>query len=79
MVLMLVNCSERKKPPTSSTASITVVGVEIVKAPQAARNADAISVLPTSTVLNPSRRRIMAVAHFMLMEPSAVAKVISPD
>src|SRR5437899_1645344 len=36
MTLTLVNCSERKNPPASSTAIITGTGVACVKAAQAA-------------------------------------------
>jgi hypothetical protein len=44
---MAVNCSERKKPPTSSVASITATGVAGVNAAQAARKTALIIALAT--------------------------------
>ena len=44
-MLVAVNCSERKKPPTSSTATITANGVDGVKPAQAAVKAELISAL----------------------------------
>ena len=76
---MLVNCSERKKPPTSSSTTMIATGVVCVKPAQTARNAELITALITRMVRKPNRRRIVAVAHFMPMAPSAVAKVTMPD
>src|SRR5262249_24487502 len=45
IVIALVNCSERKKPPANSTALISRTGVDAVNRPQAATSAEAVMAL----------------------------------
>ena len=44
---MLVNCNERKNPPTNSKIIITAIGVVVVKPAQMARKAALITELTT--------------------------------
>ncbi len=76
---MLVNSSDLKNPPTSSTASTTAWGVPAVNNATAARNKLLTIALVTSTRLKPNRRRIGAAVVFMTTAPTADAKVSSPD
>src|SRR5262249_57561833 len=78
IVLMLVNCSERKKPPTKSRIIISAMGVAAVKPAHTARKAALTTELTTRTLRKPKRRKIIVTAHFIPMAPSAVANVIMP-
>ena len=51
--LMAVNCSERKKPPTSSRLTISVTGVVGTKIAGSAVKAAPSTVLTTSTLRKP--------------------------
>ncbi len=77
--MMLVNCSERKKPPTRSTKTIKAIGVATVNAAQAARKAELMIAFATRMLRKPNHRRIDAVAHFIPIAPRALANVIMPD
>ena len=59
MVLRLVNSSERKKPPTSSTPTIQANGTPGVNVAQAATNVALMSALTVSTALKPKCRRMI--------------------
>ena len=76
---MLVNCSDRKNPPTKSRIIINTIGVAAVKAAQTARKAALTTELTTRMLRKPKRRKIKVTAHFIPMAPSAVANVIMPD
>ena len=62
---MLVNCSERKKPPTSSTSRITRCGVSGRNSAIAASETALSAALAISTRRKPKRRRIGPAANFM--------------
>ena len=79
MVLTLVNCSERKKPPSTSTATIAATGVVAVKAAQALSMHRGDQRVPGQRVAEPDRRRMRGTAHFIIMAPAAVESVIRPD
>ena len=79
MVFTLVNCSERNSPPTSSTATMTQTGVSGPNAAHAPSEAAASSALTVKVRRNPNRRRMRAAPAFIVMAPTAVESVISPD
>ena len=79
MTLVAVNCSERKKPPTSSTAIMTANAVCGVNSPQAAVSALAIRELTMRMRRKPKRRMIRAAKVFMVNAPTAAVNVTSPD
>ena len=76
---MEVNCSERKKPPASRIARMTICGVDGWNKATAAMNVQAMTALTSSTRRKPKRRRIGAAAVFMVMAPTAPANVSMPD
>jgi len=78
MVLIEVNSSERKKPPTRSTRKISPSGVAGVNTPQAARNTALTTPTTVSTGRKPNVPMIRAASVFMPSAPTAVAKVTSP-
>ena len=79
MTLVAVNCSERKKPPTSSTAIMTPNGVCGVNSPQAPVSALAISEFTMRIRRKPKRRMMRAANVFMVNAPTAAVNVTSPD
>ena len=78
-MLVAVNCSERKKPPISSTAIMTANGVAGVNSPHAAVKAALNSALTISRLRKPKRRMMRAAKAFIVKAPTAAVKVISPD
>ena len=79
MVLRLVNSSERKNPPITSTPTIQANGTPGVKVAQAATSAELISAFTASARRNPKRRRTIGMIVFMPMAPTTFDSVIRPD
>ena len=78
MVLIAVNCSERKKPPTISSTRINDSGVVGVNSAQTARKA-ALTIASTVMMLRKPKVLIMRAASvFMNSAPTAEPKVIRP-
>src|SRR5581483_8571601 len=69
----------RKKPPNSSTATITTAGVEGVSKPQARRLEAVMKPFQTSTERKPKRRITFTAVIFMTSEAAAVVKVKRPE
>ena len=63
--------SDRKKPPTNSTASIILIGVDARKKAGAAIIAPLMIALDIRTVRKPSRFRIVPAAAFIPIAPTA--------
>ena len=78
-MLVAVNCSERKKPPTSSTAIIVPNGVCGVKKPHAAVKAELMSALTIRMRRKPKRRMMRAANVFIVNAPTAAVNVTNPD
>src|SRR3982074_1650768 len=76
---MAVNCSERKKPPTTSRIMISSNGVAIVNSAQAARKIELTTALMVMMLRKPKVRIIRAASVFMPIAPTAAAKVTSPE
>src|SRR3954470_17085702 len=76
---MAVNCSERKKPPTTRMRKISVSGVEIVNSAQAARNTELTTALTVIMLRKPKVRMMRAASVFMPMAPTADENVTRPD
>ena len=79
MALSAVNSSERKKPPTSSTAMTIQCGVAAVNQALTTRNADDARALTISTRRKLKARRIGCAAVFIAIAPAAATKVSDPD
>jgi hypothetical protein len=79
MVLSEVNCSERKNPPTSSTATISHHGVAAVNSAIASRKPAPTIAFTVSTVRKPKRRRIGWAVNFITSAPPAATNVRVPD
>ena len=76
---MLVNSSERKKPPITSTPTIQANGTPGVKVAQRPTSAALTSAFTVSARLKPKRRRMIGITVFMPMAPTTLESVISPD
>jgi len=74
-----VNCSDGKKPPTSTTHQINQCGVPGKNSPYIAMAMPAQPALTISTVRKPKRPSMREVAAFMKIEPNADAHVIEPE
>ena len=78
-MLMLVNSSERKKPPTINTATIQAKETPGVKVAHVATSMALTSALTMRTRRNPYRRRMIGITVFMPMAPTTFDSVIRPD
>ena len=79
MAERLVNCSERRKPPASSTTVMTKCGVAGVNSALASSTVDASTPLTISSRRKPNRCRMPRARGFTASAPSAPAKVIRPE
>ncbi len=76
---MAVNCSERKKPPTTRMIMIRSSGVDAVNSAEAARNSELTIALITMILRKPKVLMIRAARVFMPIAPTAEANVTRPD
>ena len=78
-MFVAVNCSERKKPPISSTSTMRRNGVAGVNSAQAAVNTELMIALVIRIRRKPKRRMIRAASDFIVKAPTADVNVSSPD
>src|SRR6478736_4391132 len=71
---MAVNCSERKKPPTTRIIMISKSGVDAVNSADAARNTELTIALTTMILRKPKVRMMRAASVFMPIAPTAEAE-----
>ena len=74
-----MNCSERKKPPSISTAIITQNGVESRKIAHSEIDKPPRTAFQISTLRKPKRLSMRGAAAFMNSAPMVEVNVISPD
>src|SRR5436305_7447746 len=74
-----VNCSERKKPPTTRMIMIKSSGVAAVNSAQAARKNELTMALIVIMLRKPKVRMMRAASAFIPIAPTAEAKVTRPD
>jgi len=79
IVLRLVNCIERHKPFTNSTARITIRGVSGVSAAQPSIRSAVRIPLTISTLRNPKRLRTGVVTVFIPRLPAKRPSIRRPD
>src|ERR1700675_1061460 len=79
IVLRLVNCIDRNKPPGDSTATRVAFGVGGVNRAQANIVTAASRPFAISTVRNPKRRSTGVVAGFIRRLPAKTAKTSRPE
>ena len=78
MVLIEVNCIERKKPPTANSATISAIGVDARKKPGAMVIAATIRLVTASTRLKPKRRMMAGATGLNTNMPAACAALARP-